>query len=205
MEKNTSKVKIRVRIKIPRTQEFVCIISPVENMERVGRILGRFSKKIKSHPCSCKFLSVNEYFTVNNEKLYSTSPTTLQSTATKESVGKFYKDANILITGGTGFLGKVIIEKLLRSFEVNNIYLLVRSKKGRSSEDRLQDIIQSPVFKNNRNADFPNKKQIHIINGDISLEKLGLSEKDEEFLWNNIDLVFHSAACVRYLEFPFVQ
>jgi fatty acyl-CoA reductase len=42
----------------------------------------------------------------------------------------FYRGKNILITGATGFVGKVLLEKMLRSLEINRIYLLVRTKKG---------------------------------------------------------------------------
>jgi len=43
---------------------------------------------------------------------------------------EFYRNKNIFLTGGTGFLGLAIIDKLLRSVpDVGDIYLLVRSKK----------------------------------------------------------------------------
>lgn len=42
-------------------------------------------------------------------------------------VHDFYDNAAVLITGGTGFIGKVLVEKLLRSFSIRKIYLLIRS------------------------------------------------------------------------------
>jgi nucleoside-diphosphate-sugar epimerase len=46
-------------------------------------------------------------------------------------VKEFYDKKSILITGGTGFCGKALVEKLLRSCSsLENIYLLVRDKKG---------------------------------------------------------------------------
>ena len=51
-----------------------------------------------------------------------------------------------LITGGTGFLGKVLIEKLLRCApNLAHIYMLVRSKKGKDPKHRLDEIFNSPV------------------------------------------------------------
>jgi alcohol-forming fatty acyl-CoA reductase len=45
-------------------------------------------------------------------------------------VEKFFAGKNILVTGVTGFLGKVLVEKLLRSCEsVGNVYVLVRTKR----------------------------------------------------------------------------
>ena len=37
-----------------------------------------------------------------------------------------YENKSILLTGATGFIGKVILEKLLRTTEPFAIYLLVR-------------------------------------------------------------------------------
>jgi len=51
----------------------------------------------------------------------------------------FYNDKVLLITGTTGFLGKVILEKFFRS--VNNfkrIYLFVRPKSGVAIMDRIK-------------------------------------------------------------------
>lgn len=55
-------------------------------------------------------------------------------------------DKTILITGGSGFLGKVLIEKILRKTpEVKKIYLLLRAKKGKEPRLRIDDIFSSPV------------------------------------------------------------
>jgi len=44
---------------------------------------------------------------------------------------EYYNRKQILITGTTGFLGKVILEKVLRSLpDVEKIYLLIRPKKN---------------------------------------------------------------------------
>ncbi len=42
-----------------------------------------------------------------------------------------YKDKNVLVTGSTGFLGKVLLEKLLYALPmINRVYVLIRAKKG---------------------------------------------------------------------------
>lgn len=47
------------------------------------------------------------------------------------SIAKFYGGKSILITGATGFMGKVMVEKLLRDCrDVKCIYILVRMKRG---------------------------------------------------------------------------
>lgn len=66
--------------------------------------------------------------------------------ANRYNIKAFYRNANILVTGGTGFVGKVLLEKLLRSCEnVRHIYVLLRSKRGLSSEQRYKELIQNPV------------------------------------------------------------
>lgn len=52
----------------------------------------------------------------------------------------------MLITGGTGFLGKVLVEKLLRIFRVKKIYLLIRMKNNMNVEDRLEHFFKETVF-----------------------------------------------------------
>lgn len=67
-------------------------------------------------------------------------------TVRTESVASFYRNGEILLTGGTGFLGKILIDKLLRSFpDISNIYLMVRVKKGSSPEDRVYKMFKTVV------------------------------------------------------------
>ena len=61
-------------------------------------------------------------------------------------IGEFYRSRSVLVTGGTGFMGKVLIEKLLRSCaEIHQIFVLVRTKPGGKIEDRIQEIVDTPV------------------------------------------------------------
>lgn len=62
------------------------------------------------------------------------------------SVSDFYNGKTVFITGGTGFMGKVLLEKLLRACPgVAKIYLLIRPKKGQQARARLQQLLSSPV------------------------------------------------------------
>lgn len=68
----------------------------------------------------------------------------------QSAIADFYKGRTVFITGGTGFMGKVLVEKLLRSCpEIERIYLLMRPAKGQSVDTRLQDLIQNQVKNSN--------------------------------------------------------
>ena len=62
------------------------------------------------------------------------------------SVQRFYKDKTIFITGGSGFMGKVLIEKLLYSCsEVKELIVLMRPKRGKTVNQRRDDFAKLPV------------------------------------------------------------
>lgn len=63
------------------------------------------------------------------------------------SVQSFFSKKNIFITGGTGFVGVCLIEKLLRTIpDIGDIYLLIRPKRGKEIAERLQEISENSVF-----------------------------------------------------------
>lgn len=64
----------------------------------------------------------------------------------KSDVSECFADQTIFLTGGTGFLGKVLIEKLLRVCnDLKKIYILTRPKKGKSVDERYKELFDLPV------------------------------------------------------------
>lgn len=57
----------------------------------------------------------------------------------------FYDNSTVLISGGNGYLGKVLIEKLLRCFDIAKIYLLMRAKNGENVEMRMEKFLNETV------------------------------------------------------------
>lgn len=111
------------------------------------------------------------------------------------SVVEFYRNQTILITGVTGFVGKVLLEKFLRLSTIHKIYVLLRPKWGKNPKERLQELFKnSPAF-NFYPLDFT---KVQTIDGDLTKTDLGISLEDQQRLANEVNLVFHCAASVQF-------
>lgn len=116
-------------------------------------------------------------------------------------INEYLKNKCVFITGATGFLGKSLIEKLLRScYELDRIYLLVRPKKGKGTEERLDDLTDCKLFEKVKKLRPDYKSKMVAIAGDLEQDELGISQADKEVLCKNVNIVFHSAATVRFDE-----
>lgn len=68
------------------------------------------------------------------------------STMECPTVGEFYANKSVFITGGTGFLGTVLIEAILStSPDVGTIYVLVRDKYGSNASTRINRMMKKAV------------------------------------------------------------
>ncbi|KAI0230058.1 hypothetical protein L0F63_002402 [Massospora cicadina] len=121
----------------------------------------------------------------------------------------FLKGKCIFLTGGTGFVGKAILELLIRDHHphVGHIYCLVRGRKGQKVQDRLVgDVLTNKLFNVVRDRLGPLKfrdeveSKLTAIEGDISLPGLGISVKDRELLKSKLNVVIHCAATVDFNE-----
>lgn len=62
-------------------------------------------------------------------------------------VPELFIGKTVFLTGGTGFIGKVLIEKLLRSCSgVKKIYVLIRERRGKSIQERIDEMSTIPVI-----------------------------------------------------------
>lgn len=115
------------------------------------------------------------------------------------SIASFFAGRSVFITGGLGFLGKVLVEKLLRSCpEVREIFLLIRPKKGYSVEERLKRAIALPLFDKLREENPSSFAKLIPLYGDCTMTNLDLSSEDRQTLIDRVSVIFHVAANVRF-------
>jgi alcohol-forming fatty acyl-CoA reductase len=133
-----------------------------------------------------------------------TSNMTASSTMT---VREATRGKTLLLTGATGFLAKVFLERMLRSFpEVEKIYLLIRSANQEHSLDRMElDIFSSSVFQQMK-TDAPERfskicrDKIRFVSGDHSKPRLGLRPDEQLRLQAEVDFVVNVAASTDFMD-----
>uniref|UniRef100_A0A2A4JS90 Fatty acyl-CoA reductase n=1 Tax=Heliothis virescens TaxID=7102 RepID=A0A2A4JS90_HELVI len=119
----------------------------------------------------------------------------------ESKIQKMFAGSSVLLTGGTGFLGKLVVEKLLRSCpDLKKIYLLARPKKNKDITKRLQEQFDDVLYDKLR-KECPNFIQkIRIVEGDMGQLELGMCPEDRIKIMNEVDVIFHGAATVRFDE-----
>jgi long-chain acyl-CoA synthetase len=128
------------------------------------------------------------------------------------SIRSFFAGKGLLLTGSTGFLAKAVAEKILRDLpEIRQIYLLIRPRvKADGSRvdprERVRDeILRNSAFRRLREQigdDFEDfcQSKITCVPGDLTKERLGLSETEFKDLATKVQVVVHSAATVKFDE-----
>lgn len=90
------------------------------------------------------------------------------------------------------------MEKLLWSCpDIKNVYIIIRSKKGKTIQERYDSFINSPPFDRIRAKNPEYLKKIVALEGDTTMENLGLSNEDIEKFYENVNVIFHLAASIR--------
>src|SRR5262249_18556114 len=127
------------------------------------------------------------------------------------TIQDYFTGKTVLVTGATGFLGKALIEKILRTLpDLRRLYLLIRPKERGSRsvgvEQRFRDeLLKSSIFNRLRGElgdefdDFV-ASRVCVIGGDLTDERFGASAEDYRQLTEEVQVILNSAAVVSFDE-----
>lgn len=117
------------------------------------------------------------------------------------TIDNFYKDGKIFLTGGTGFLGKILLYTLLRRFPcIESIYVLVRERKGVSPQERMEKMLENVIFDNLQKEEPSFRSKIKVIQGNLEQDTMALSDPDYDEICSNVNIIFHCAATLKFDE-----
>ncbi|CAK7342229.1 unnamed protein product [Dovyalis caffra] len=130
-------------------------------------------------------------------------PTSSSLVEMQDGIGivKFLRGKGFFISGATGFLAKVLIEKILRTTpDVGKIYLLIKAKSKEAAIVRLKnEIINAELFKCLRQTygksyqSFMLSKLVPVV-GNVCESNLGVEEDLADEIANEVDVIVNSAA-----------
>ncbi|PWA27324.1 alcohol-forming fatty acyl-CoA reductase [Artemisia annua] len=124
------------------------------------------------------------------------------------SILDFLDNKTILVTGATGFLAKIFVEKILRvQPNVNKLYLLVRATDAKSALQRFnteavaKDLFKILKEKYGTNLQSFLSEKVTPVAGDITYENLGVTDSDLiQEMWRDVDVVVNVAATTNFDE-----
>lgn len=97
-------------------------------------------------------------------------------------------------------MGKLILAKFMRLGNVKEIVLIVREKKDQTETQRIESLMTEFLFQDMDKYDPHFLKKLKIVNGDVQLLDLGLSNEDQEYIRRHVEVVLHGAATVKFTE-----
>lgn len=121
-------------------------------------------------------------------------------------IEEYYSGRTLLVTGGTGLVGKVLLESILRKLPgVRKVYVLIRPRTRadgslRTAARRLrEEILGSSAFDHLRSLhgsgfDSFVRQRLEAVAGDLSREGLGMDPDAYETLRREVDVVINSGA-----------
>ncbi|XP_042461181.1 probable fatty acyl-CoA reductase 4 [Zingiber officinale] len=126
----------------------------------------------------------------------------------EKSIVDFFKAKTILVTGSTGFLAKMFVEKLLRvQADVERVFLLIRAADAASAMQRLEDeILGKELFKalKEKHGDgFQSfaRSKLWPVAGDIVHENLGIQDSNlVNELFKEVQIIVNVAATTNFYE-----
>jgi myxalamid-type nonribosomal peptide synthetase MxaA len=105
----------------------------------------------------------------------------------------------IFLTGTTGFLGTYLVAELLQETEAG-IHCLVRPRRGQDGRQRLAAQLEKyDLWRDDEWWQEAWQRRLHIVDGDVTLPRLGLDDPLYESLAREVDAILHGAAHVNFI------
>ncbi|KAJ6093411.1 hypothetical protein N7486_008700 [Penicillium sp. IBT 16267x] len=102
----------------------------------------------------------------------------------------YYEERSALVTGGSGFLGTAIVHRLFASTSTLRIYLVCRGGIEKLRARWLEWLPRILVEK------ICNSSRLIVLDGDILLPGLGLSEEVLSVVRDNTSIIIHAASSI---------
>lgn len=122
-------------------------------------------------------------------------------------LSQYLRGKHIFLSGVTGFLGKLLLEKIIRTMpDVGSVSVLIRPGDNKSSAQRFaEEVLGSELFSRLRRDDPSHlarfcQEKIHVVPGDLMYDHLGLPADQFRALHQRINLIIHAAATVKFNE-----
>lgn len=105
----------------------------------------------------------------------------------------------VFLTGATGFLGVYMVSEILKTTSAE-LYCLVRPKRGEDGKERIEKQMRRyDVWSDDPAWQTAWQNRLHIVEGDVTLPRLGMKGDTYDKLAVEIDAIFHSAAHVNFI------
>ncbi|KAM3377661.1 hypothetical protein P3S68_010074 [Capsicum galapagoense] len=120
---------------------------------------------------------------------------------------QYLEGKTIFITGVTGYLAKILSEKILRvQPNVKKLYLLIRAPDSDSAKQRFNnEVLKADLFKVLREKLGANlhgfiQDKVFPVPGDIACDGLGINSELKDDMCREVDIIVNSAGTTRFDE-----
>ncbi|XP_023756866.1 fatty acyl-CoA reductase 3 isoform X2 [Lactuca sativa] len=125
-----------------------------------------------------------------------------------ESIIEYLENKTILVTGATGFLAKILVEKILRiQPNINKLFLLIRASDSNLAMHRLHtEVLDNDLFMNIKEVHKTNfqrfiSEKVMPVAGDIRLQNFGVTNISLlNEMRGQVNVVVSSAATTKFDE-----
>jgi glycerone phosphate O-acyltransferase len=120
------------------------------------------------------------------------------------ATGDLLQSPVVLLTGATGFIGRLLLRDLLLHRQAlaieGGVVVICRSKRGKSAQNRISVLLDDPMYSFLSREE--KQKLVRVVEGDVTKSNVGLSPSVIQEICNGLDVshVIHCAASVSFTQ-----